>query len=366
MRKSLRVDNFSVDFKIEKRFNDMKPFWISEVMESESLFFVQKDENELPNDTLLFIPDKILSVKSASRDILYNEGKDYIINQEGIISLPKGSRIPFKTAEEMRPAPNSPNSIPACRDGKSHLLFGEGHFFHDMQIEISYTHKETWKAPIPEFALNDLPKTKDKLINKLSLKVVLFGDSISAGGNASGFTGAKPFMPPYGDLVVHGLQEYYGSEITYKNYSVGGTASEWGLQNISVVAEENPDLVIIAFGMNDASGRVTPEQFKTNIYRQMKAVKEKNPNAEFILVATMTANPEWTASSPDLYPIYRDMLKTLCSDGVILADMTSMWTELLKRKSYASLTGNGVNHPNDFGHRIYAQVILALLVPSFL
>jgi hypothetical protein len=24
--------------------------------------------------------------------------------------------------------------------------------------------------------------------------------------------------------------------------------------------------------------------------------------------------------------------------------------------------GNGINHPNDFGHRVYAQVILALLV----
>lgn len=341
----------------------MKLFWVGEVMEGESLFFIQKDKHELPSDTLLFMPDKVLSVKSASGEITYTEGTDYIVYPEGIISLPKGSRIPSKTADEMRPAPNSPNSIPACRDGKSHLLFGEGHFFHDLQIEINYIHKEAWKAPIPQFALNNLPKTKEKLMNKIPLKLVLFGDSISAGGNASGFTGAKPFMPPYGDLVVNGLREYYGSEITYKNHSVGGTASEWGLQNIGVVAEEYPDLVILAFGMNDASGRVAPEQFKNNIYKQMKAVKEKNPNAEFILVATMTANPDWTASAPDLYPIYRDILGTLCDEGIILADITSMWTELLKRKSYASLTGNGVNHPNDFGHRLYAQVILSLLIP---
>jgi hypothetical protein len=26
------------------------------------------------------------------------------------------------------------------------------------------------------------------------------------------------------------------------------------------------------------------------------------------------------------------------------------------------MTGNGVNHPNDFGHRIYAQVLSALLI----
>ena len=29
-----------------------------------------------------------------------------------------------------------------------------------------------------------------------------------------------------------------------------------------------------------------------------------------------------------------------------------------------SSTGNGVNHPNDFGHRVYAQVLSALLIPA--
>jgi acyl-CoA thioesterase-1 len=41
---------------------------------------------------------------------------------------------------------------------------------------------------------------------------------------------------------------------------------------------------------------------------------------------------------------------------------TSVWEEFLKRKKDADLTGNGVNHPNDFGHRVYAQVIAALLL----
>ena len=35
---------------------------------------------------------------------------------------------------------------------------------------------------------------------------------------------------------------------------------------------------------------------------------------------------------------------------------------LLKRKRFYDLTGNGVNHPNDFGHCVYAQSLLALLV----
>lgn len=35
--------------------------------------------------------------------------------------------------------------------------------------------------------------------------------------------------------------------------------------------------------------------------------------------------------------------------GIAPGDVTSIWS------------GNGVSHPNDFGHRVYAQVILGLL-----
>jgi hypothetical protein len=59
---------------------------------------------------------------------------------------------------------------------------------------------------------------------------------------------------------------------------------------------------------------------------------------------------------------YRDALAELVAPGVALADLTSIWGELLKRKSFYDLTGNGVNHPNDFGHCVYAETLLALLV----
>jgi hypothetical protein len=42
-------------------------------------------------------------------------------------------------------------------------------------------------------------------------------------------------------------------------------------------------------------------------------------------------------------------------------DPTFTCTGSLKRKQDWDQTGNGVNHPNDFGHRVYAQVILKLL-----
>ena len=51
--------------------------------------------------------------------------------------------------------------------------------------------------------------------------------------------------------------------------------------------------------------------------------------------------------------------------GIALADVSSVWQEILKSKTYLDFTGNGVNHPNDFGHRVYAEVILASLIKDF-
>jgi hypothetical protein len=92
------------------------------------------------------------------------------------------------------------------------------------------------------------------------------------------------------------------------------------------------------------------------------SIRAGSPETEFMLVATMLGNAEW-GMPMEQFPLYRDALKELCGPGIVLADLTSVWEELLKRKSFYDLTGNGVNHPNDFGHAIYAQVITALLVP---
>jgi hypothetical protein len=44
-----------------------------------------------------------------------------------------------------------------------------------------------------------------------------------------------------------------------------------------------------------------------------------------------------------------------------MANVTATWTAILTRKNDLDLSGNGLNHPNDFGHRIYADVILAVI-----
>jgi hypothetical protein len=62
---------------------------------------------------------------------------------------------------------------------------------------------------------------------------------------------------------------------------------------------------------------------------------------------------------PARFDHYRAALAELTGDGVVLADVTRLWSELIARKDPHDLSGNGLNHPNDFGHRMYAQTILA-------
>ncbi|MBI5094722.1 MAG: SGNH/GDSL hydrolase family protein [Candidatus Hydrogenedentes bacterium] len=206
-----------------------------------------------------------------------------------------------------------------------------------------------------------LPATMAKLNKKLSVKLVLLGDSISAGANASVTTGARPGMPPYGQLVADGLQARFGSPVEFKNFAVGGKATPWGIEEIDKIAPLKPDLTIIAFGMNDASGRTPADVYAANTKTMIDKVRAVNPAAEFVLVATMEGNPEWSATSEQHYLDYREKLLGMAGEGVVVADMTSVWRELLKYKKFADITGNGVNHPNDFGHRAYAQVILGLV-----
>ena len=61
---------------------------------------------------------------------------------------------------------------------------------------------------------------------------------------------------------------------------------------------------------------------------------------------------------------YLATLLSLAKENVAVADVTTPFAELLKRKEFSDLSGNNFNHPNDFTHRLYAQVICQLFPPA--
>lgn len=347
----------------------LEPFWRATTMYDESVLFIQDevssgtDTKPLPQASLLFVPKRILSVCSSSGEVRYEEGKDYAWKPgERIIRLPSGSRIVFQRPQDLRRVAGSQPYRLTHRDGNGEIMFGATHEYHDLQTVITYEHDgQQWQGPRPNLAATQLPATIARLKAGEPLTICLLGDSISTGCNASQWAGVAPFQPPYQELLVPHLKAAYGSDVQLHNCSVGGRDSAWGLTVIDQVLEERPHLVILAFGMNDAAGRPADE-FQRNMKAMIDAVRAKLRTTEFILVAPMRGNRNWVTLQPELFPQYRDALAQLCGDGVALADLTSCWDAMLATKQDWDLTGNGVNHPNDFGHRVYAQVLSALLV----
>ena len=337
---------------------------MSTVMRDESLFFIQRGDGEA-SATTLFPPNDVLSFTSASGHDAYEEGRDYLIDKlSGQVTRLSGSRIPVTTAKELwRSVDPDGSGFMHCRDDPgTFLMCGEDDLFHRRQALITYTHQDgLWRGPVPVWSAAQMPHTWQQLVESKPLTIGLTGDSISEGYNASGFIGVPPYQPPYLPLVAAGLRETYGSPIALHNFAAAGWTADDGLADVARVADTNPDLVIVAYGMNDA-GYAEAGDFSASIEGIMNQIRRTSPSAEYVLVSPMLPNPDWHYPVMARFKQYRSALTGLCRPGVVLADLTSLWTELMKRKSVYDLTGNGINHPNDFGHRLYAQVILGLFV----
>ncbi|MBI5759493.1 MAG: VCBS repeat-containing protein [Planctomycetales bacterium] len=342
----------------------LRPFWQSETSEGESVLFIKDEKSGEARASVLFPIREVLAVRNTVGDVTYESGKDFVWKPESReIVLPAGSRIPSRTPAEMRRPAKTQKYELTHRDGNGEIFFGGRLEYAEMQTCITYRHApDLWKSPVPKFDPQMLPRSVARLVSRQPLTIVTLGDSISAGANASALYDAAPYQPAYPELVRRQLAERFRNPVEMKNLAVGGTDTGWGLTQIDKVVEAKPHLVILAFGMNDSAGR-SAQSYQETTKKMIAAIREKLPDCEFILVASMLGNRDWVRLKHEAFPHYRDALRELVEPGVALADLTSIWTDFLELKKDWDQSGNGVNHPNDFGHRVYAQVITTLLDP---
>lgn len=343
----------------------LRPFWEGDTVVGESVLFIKDEKTGEAKAAVLFPITKVVAVRNSAGHVTYEEGRDYVWKPESReIVLPAGSRIASHTPAELRRPAKSQRYELTHRDGNGEIFFGAKLEYADMQTCITYTHGPVeWKHPLPKFDPQALPKTTRRLLNRQPLQVVVLGDSISAGANSSALGEGPPFQPAYPELLPRHWQARFGGKVELTNLAVGGTDTAWGITQIDKVVAAKPNLVVLAFGMNDSAGRPADE-YAANTKKMIALVREKLPECEFVLVASMLGNRGWIRLKHESFPAYRDSLAKLCEPGVALADLTSVWTGFLERKLDWDQTGNGVNHPNDWGHRVYAQVITTLVDPG--
>jgi lysophospholipase L1-like esterase len=233
-------------------------------------------------------------------------------------------------------------------------------------VMVTYEHQDTWKHPHPAFVGDRLPTTVKKLETRAPLTVVAYGDSITHGVGESRLSHSAPFMPPWPELFVHRLKTIYqDGQIQLYNSAQSGADSNWGRTYAGrMVASLNPDLVIIAFGQNDFWS-VPPGTFANNITDIIKTVRDKNPDAEFLLVSTVRFDPAYTSKAQYWNAVgeYAAKLKAMAGPGVQFVDMTSISESVYAAKKPKDCLNDPL-HPNDYFARWYAQSLVAALDPA--
>ncbi len=348
-----------------------EPAWASEIVVRESSVVLQEKPEADGVARLAFPPAEILQVTTADRgDMLpYTLAEDGTIRFSHALLQPnvdlRGFMIRGIDAidpDAFFPPKDSPNSYQhRVGNPEQNLLYQPGRWFHDRNVEITYK-RDLTQEPLTKTSVvyGELPKTMARLHAGQPLTLAISGDSISTGLDASVMTSAPPFQPGYPELVVAQLQVDFDSQITLKNRAVAGWSVANGVADLETLLAEQPHLIIVAYGMNDV-GRRDPQWYADQTRSIVQRVQATSPETEVLVVATMVGNKEWIHTPREMFAMYRDELKAMVGPGVALADLTAVWELLLKRKHDNDLTGNGLNHPNDFGHRLYAQAVLQLL-----
>lgn len=301
---------------------------------------------------LRFIPEQPIKLRIHlyGENSSFQAGRDYLYDEEtSRIRRMKNSRIP---------------------DWSTHPLYGKESFNHILYNNYSnqpytcvvrYTYKEfeeieESRGEINKFSLSQLFQ---KIDNKEKGKYVVFGDSISAGHEASASDKAYPFL--FWEWIK---RQFPKAHLEIVNHAHPGESTRGALQRVEkAVIQEQPDLVSIAYGMNDQTRQVDGtnaipiEEFRENISTMIQEIREKT-DADILLFTSCLPNPRWVYTSENIEQ-YAEVIRSFQPmKRITVVDVQKEWQKELKAgKKIESLLLNNLNHPNDYGHHLYLVAI---------
>ena len=339
------------------------PIFSGSVMTNETVLFMGTDDAA----PLMYRADEILSVTSFDLKTNYVEGVDWTFDAATHTIRPTANtRMPYYTEAEWYPE----SGRFACNlSGKAYVFFSEGSVISLHQVCVTYRHSDTWEGPVPRDDSAAYAPMLEVFAMRQGGKTLFYGDSITTAANSSGAIGCEPYIPGWPKQVHDGIVEATGNVgLEYVNTAVGGKNTQWGLDNVQErVIAHAPDFVLIAFGMNDS---LSVADYSAKHEAMVDAIHAALPNAAVMLVSPMVPNLEATSfvSRGTLFPQYEQALVALVAkfraagfSRIGCANVNTMHAAVLAKKRFRDMTGNNVNHCNDFSARIYRDTILAAM-----
>ena len=362
------IDGISYDYSEKQR---ILPFWQGNVIYNEQLMIV--DKGGRAEGHLLYDALRVISVKDATLKTEYKEGVDYVVNGD-TITLPEGSSIPV-FRDEWAKGNNVPSQYPLGNAGTGYQMIGGviytetsliwGNYIH---VTYAYDPASVDRTTVKTFG-DELYGLSQKLAKKETIKMTVFGDSISEGCSSSEKWNHDPQCPPYASLLKEGIEILGGVTVELSNPSVGGKDSVWAAEEeqISLISAQAPDLLVLAFGTNDTYVNVEGGVYRRNLKKVISAAKAVNSECQIILIAPFPSNPE-TKTDEEQEMLVNELKKLSTEDAknekwmdVCLVDMYHAVRPMLEKKKYYEIGANNVNHPNDFIHRFYAMNLLSAI-----
>lgn len=276
---------------------------------------------------------------------------------DGLVRLANGT-------EELRagePAQLTP-SMPVLQPGETLLATVFVDYRQDGgTAEVLPVLASAKQAPVATSGPERLPATVAKLRAGQPVRIICWGDSVTAGGD---------LVPgqPYGEQLAVRMGSVFPAAKVW-TIAVGGSNSKQWLREdqpatsptrFQRIIEAKPDLVIIEF-VND-QWMTTAEALAA--YSAIIAQLRANGSETLLLTPQRNWERDGSLRASDgrgLVAAYRE-LGHRGDPGVGVADMAGRWEHLWREGvPFPALLANGFNHPDVRGHRLFYEEVCTAL-----
>lgn len=142
------------------------------------------------------------------------------------------------------------------------------------------------------------------------------------------------------------------------NYGIGAQTTVELRARIDELAVRNYSLVVFICGINDIGRGYTKEEIVANYDAMISAIRQKNPDCQFILVSVLPTTDAFYAGQQAKINLLNMAYKRYASKaaGVTFVDVYSSFTAKTGDYAYPELLSDGL-HPNADGYAVMAGIL---------